>query len=43
MRIYREKSGFKQSGRLVPHFVYKNGIEEVDRHDIEMIIEFNYE
>lgn len=39
LRIH-EKCGFKQTGRLVPHFVYKNGVEEVDRQDIEMVIEF---
>lgn len=39
LRVHR-KCGFKQTGRLVPHFVYKNGVEEVDRQDIEMVIEF---
>lgn len=37
-----KKCGFKQTGRLVPHFGYKNGTKVVDRHDIEMVIEFNY-
>jgi len=37
-----KKCGLKETGRLVPHFVYKeNGTEEVDRHDVEFIIEFN--
>ena len=38
-----KKCGFKETGRLVPHFGYKNGTKVVDRHDIEMIIEFNYQ
>ena len=37
-----KKCGFKQTDRLVPHFVYKNGVKEVDRQDIEMVIEFNH-
>ena len=37
-----KRCGFKQTGRLVPHFGYKNGIKEIDRHDIEMVREFNY-
>ena len=39
--LVHKKCGFKQTSRLVPHFVYKNGVEEVDRHDIEMVREFN--
>ncbi len=41
LQVHR-KCGLKETGRLVPHFGYKNGIKEVDRHDIEMVIEFNY-
>jgi len=37
-----KKCGFKQTGILVPHFGYKNGTKIIDRHDIEMVIEFNY-
>ena len=39
LRIH-EKCGFKKTGRMVPHYGYKNGVEEVDRQDIEMVIEF---
>lgn len=39
LRIH-EKCGFKKTGRMVPHYGYKNGIKEVDRFDIEMVIEF---
>lgn len=41
LRVHK-KCGFKQTGRLVPHFGYKNGTKVVDRHDIEMVIEFDY-
>ena len=37
-----KKCGFKQTGRQVPHFIYINGVKEIDRHDVEMVIEFNY-
>jgi len=37
-----KKCGFKETGRIVPHFGYKNGIKIVDRHDIEMVKNFNY-
>ena len=36
-----KKCGFKQTGRLVPHFGYKDGSKVVDRQDIEMVREFN--
>lgn len=35
------KSGFKRTGKLVPHFGYKDGRKVVDRQDIEMVIEFH--
>ena len=34
--------GFKETGIVVPHVGYRNGIKEVDRLDIEMVIELNY-
>lgn len=37
-----KKCGFIETGKLVPHFAYKNGIKEVDRQDIEMRINFDY-
>ena len=37
-----KKCGFQQTDRLVPHFHYQNGVKELDRHDIEMVIEFKY-
>ena len=37
-----KKCGFKETGRLVPHFGYKNGNKVADRYDIETIIEFDY-
>ena len=42
LRVHK-KCGFKQTGRLVPHFGYKNGTKVIDRYDIEMVIEFDYE
>jgi RimJ/RimL family protein N-acetyltransferase len=42
LRVH-EKCGFKQTGKLVPHFGYKDGNKVVDRQDIEMVREFNYE
>jgi len=39
LRIH-EKCGFKKTGRMVPHYSYKNGVQEIDRQDIEMVIEF---
>ena len=42
LKIHR-KCGLKETGRMVPHTSYKNGIKEVDRYDIEFIIEFNQE
>jgi len=41
LRVHR-KCGFKETGKLVPHYGYKNGIKEVDRHDIEMVVELNH-
>lgn len=38
-----EKCGFKQTGKLVPHYAYEKGNKKIDRYDIEMIKEFNYE
>jgi RimJ/RimL family protein N-acetyltransferase len=40
LRVH-EKCGFKQTGKLVPHFGYKDGSKVVDRQDIEMVREFN--
>lgn len=37
-----KKAGFKETGRLVPHFTYVKGIKQVDRNDIEMVKEFTY-
>ena len=37
-----EKAGFTKTGKLVPHFSYKNKNKIVDRHDVEMKIEFDY-
>ena len=36
-----EKCGFNRTGRLVPHFSYQNGVEVVDRYDVEMAIKFD--
>ncbi|TRZ96037.1 GNAT family N-acetyltransferase [bacterium] len=41
LRVHK-KCGFRQTSRLVPHFVYKNGSKKIDRHDIEMLVEFNH-
>lgn len=40
LRVH-EKCGFKQTGRLVPHFSYKDGNKVVDRQEIEMVREFD--
>jgi RimJ/RimL family protein N-acetyltransferase len=37
-----KKCGFKETGRLVPHFVYQNGKKVIDRHDIEMVLELSH-
>lgn len=37
-----QKAGFKETGRLVPHFTYVKGVKQIDRDDIEMIKEFEY-
>lgn len=36
------RAGFKETNRLVPHYVYIDGVKKIDRHDIEMIKKFNY-
>ena len=36
-----QRCGFKQTGNLVPHFVYRNGVKEIDRQDIGMVIKFS--
>ena len=36
-----QRCGFKQTGDLVPHFVYRNGVKEIDRQDIGMVIKFS--
>ena len=36
-----QRCGFKQTGILVPHYVYRNEVKEVDRQDIEMVIKFS--
>lgn len=35
-----EKTGFTKTGKLVPHFIYQNGVKKIDRQDIEMTIFF---
>jgi len=35
------KCGFKQTGKVVAHYVYRNGIKEIDRNDIELINDFD--
>jgi len=37
LKVHR-KCGFKETGSLVPHYVYRNGEKTVDRHDIEMVL-----
>ncbi|CAB1064583.1 hypothetical protein D1BOALGB6SA_9379 [Olavius sp. associated proteobacterium Delta 1] len=32
------KCGFIETGRLIPHYGYKDGMKIVDRHDIEMMV-----
>lgn len=32
-----EKCGFKKTGKLVPHFIYKNKVKVIDRYDVEMV------
>ena len=36
------KCGFRQTGKLVPHFIYNNGVKEIDRQDIEMVKEIRH-
>ena len=40
LRVHK-KCGFKKTGRMVPHYGYKDGVQVFDRHDVEMIKEFN--
>lgn len=35
MRLH-QKCGFKETGKLLPHYIYKNGVKIIDRYDIEM-------
>lgn len=37
-----KKAGFKKTNKLIPHFIYVNGIKKKDRLDIEMIKRFDY-
>jgi len=37
------KCGFRQTGNLVPHFIYNDGVKEIDRQDIEMVKGISYE
>ena len=36
-----KQCGFVETGKLVPHYIYHNGIKEVDRQDVEMVAKFN--
>lgn len=36
-----KKCGFVETGKLVPHFIYKDKIKEIDRYDVEMVKRFN--
>lgn len=36
-----KKTGFKKTGRLVPHYIYINGVKTKDRDDIEMVKEIS--
>lgn len=40
--LVHAKCGFRLTGRLTPHFTYKNGNKIIDRYDIEMVKEFNH-
>lgn len=35
------KCGFRKTGKLIPHYVYRSGLKEIDRQDIELTIDFN--
>jgi len=35
--IVHRRSGFKETGRTVPHYGYKDGNKVIDRYDIELI------
>lgn len=41
LRIH-DKCGFQKTNRMVPHYGYKNGIQVIDRHDVELILELKY-
>jgi RimJ/RimL family protein N-acetyltransferase len=42
LKMHR-KSGFRRTGKLVPHYGYRNGKKVIDRQDIELVKEFQYE
>ena len=36
-----KKCGFRQTGKLVPHLGYKDGVKVIDRYDVEMVVGFD--
>jgi RimJ/RimL family protein N-acetyltransferase len=36
-----QKTGFKKTGNLVPHYAFINGVKKIDREDIEMVKYFD--
>lgn len=34
-----QRSGFRKTGKMVPHYGYKNGIKEIERYDVELVLE----
>lgn len=37
-----KKTGFKETGRLVSHYAYIDGVKKIDREDIELVKIFDY-
>jgi len=36
--VLHEKCGFKRTGKLKPHYIFKNGDKEIDRNDVEFVL-----
>ena len=37
------RSGFRKTGRTVPHYAYVDGRKVIDRQDVEMILDLQHE
>ena len=35
-----KKCGFKETGKMMPHYIYSDGVKKIDRQDIELVARF---